>query len=103
MDLLSDIKDFMLTEAVSGYEKKMSRKLKARFEEYADEVIVDRAGNTMAKFQGTDSAAPRVMIFAHMDQLGFIVRKRPHSNRPFRGHPRKGPAGLERIGFHDRR
>jgi putative aminopeptidase FrvX len=75
MDLLAVLKDFMLTEAVSGYEKKMAYKLKDRFSEYADETLIDRAGNTIAKFQGTDSNAPRIMIFAHMDQLGFIVRK----------------------------
>ena len=75
MQLVDILKEFMLTEAVSGYEKKMAYKLKEYFEEYADTVQIDTLGNTIAEFQGTNAEAPRVMIFAHMDQLGFIVRK----------------------------
>ncbi len=75
MDLAATLKDFMLTEAVSGYEKKMAYKLKDYFDEYADETTIDRAGNTIAEIRGTEPDVPRIMIFAHTDQLGFIVRK----------------------------
>ncbi len=77
MDLLATIKDFMLTEAVSGYEKKMAYKLKDYFDQYSDETYIDKAGNTIAKISGTetDPEALTLMIFAHVDQLGFIVRK----------------------------
>jgi len=75
MELISLIKDFMLTEAVSGYERRMAYKLKACFEKFSDQVSIDKAGNTIARFQGSDPDAPSIMIFAHMDQLGFIVRK----------------------------
>jgi putative aminopeptidase FrvX len=34
----------------------------------------DRLGNLIATLEG-DAAAPSVMLFAHMDQLGFVVRK----------------------------
>ena len=34
----------------------------------------DRLGNLIATLEG-NNAAPSVMLFAHMDQLGFIVRK----------------------------
>lgn len=69
------LKDFMLTSAPSGYEKEMAYKLKAYLEEYAEEVSIDRVGNVIAKMPGTNPDAPRAMIFGHMDQLGFIVRK----------------------------
>ena len=75
MDLLKTLKDLMLTEAVSGYEKKMAYKMKDYFLPYADSVHIDRVGNVIAQFKGTDATSPKVMIFAHMDQLGFIVRK----------------------------
>lgn len=75
MDFITTIEDLMLTEAVSGYEKKMAYKIKGYFENHADEVFIDRIGNTIAKIQGTDAAAPRIMVFAHVDQLGFIVRR----------------------------
>ena len=68
-------KEFMLTEAPSGYEGKLAYAMKAHFEQYSDEVRIDNAGNVIAHFPGTDPKAPRIMVFAHMDTLGFVVRK----------------------------
>ena len=34
----------------------------------------DRLGNLIATLEG-DAGAPSVMLFTHMDQLGFVVRK----------------------------
>lgn len=68
-------KEFMLLEAPSGYESKMAYAMKAHLEEFSQEVTMDRAGNVIAKFPGEDVHAPTIMVFAHLDQLGFIVRK----------------------------
>ena len=68
-------KEFMLLEAPSGYEAKMAYAMKAHMEKYSDEVRIDNAGNVIAHFPGEDPKAPTVMVFAHLDQLGFIVRK----------------------------
>jgi putative aminopeptidase FrvX len=46
-----------------------------RMRPFADEVREDRLGNVIATLQGSDPDAPTVMLFAHMDSLGFIVRK----------------------------
>ncbi len=75
MDMLQTLRDLMLTEALSGHEKKMAVKMKACFAPHADEVVVDRVGNVSATLRGSDPAAPSLMVFAHMDQLGFVVRK----------------------------
>lgn len=69
------LKEFMLTSAPSGYEKEMAYKLKPYLERYCASVSIDRIGNVIAKINGTNPKAPRAMIFGHMDQLGFIVRK----------------------------
>lgn len=69
------LKDFMLTSAPSGYEKEMAYKLKAYLEEDCEDVHIDRVGNVIARVAGTNPKAPRAMIFGHMDQLGFIVRR----------------------------
>ena len=69
------LKDFMLTAAPNGYEKEMAYKLKAYLEQYCRDVTIDRVGNVIAKVCGTNPAAPRAMLFGHMDQVGFIVRK----------------------------
>lgn len=68
-------KEFMLLEAPSGYESKMAYAMKAYLEKYSNEVKIDNAGNVIAHFPGKDPAAPTIMVFAHLDQLGFIVRK----------------------------
>ncbi len=75
MNIAALMEDFMLTEAVSGYEMKMATKMHAQLQSVADHAYIDRAGNTIARIDGTDSEAPVTMVFAHVDQLGFIVRK----------------------------
>lgn len=75
MDLKNVLKQFALLPAPSGYEKPMAYALRDAFKPYADEVMIDRVGNTIARIAGTDADAPVVMIYAHVDQLGFIVRK----------------------------
>lgn len=75
MNLLNTSREFMLLEAASGYEKKMAYALNEKLRAYSDDVCIDKAGNVIAKFDGTNSIAPVIMVFAHMDQLGFIIRK----------------------------
>lgn len=65
----------MLTSAPSGYESEMAYKLKTHLEQYCADVTIDRVGNVIAKVPGRNPALPRAMVFGHMDQLGFIVRK----------------------------
>jgi putative aminopeptidase FrvX len=75
MKLETTLKEFMLLPAPSGYEKEMAYAMKKELSAYSGSVSIDRTGNVIAKFEGTDKNAPAVMVYAHMDQLGFIVRK----------------------------
>lgn len=76
MSLLETLRDFMETPAPSGYEREMAYKLRDALAPYCDEVSLDRPGNCIGKIAGTNGAAlPRAMVFAHVDSLGFIVRK----------------------------
>jgi putative aminopeptidase len=45
-----------------------------RFERHADEVTIDGIGNVIAR-KGGDPAGPRVMVFAHLDQIGFCIKR----------------------------
>lgn len=65
----------MHISAPSGYEHPMAEALRDRLAPYCTEVRFDRVGNCIGKMPGTQPDAPRLMIFAHLDQLGFIVRK----------------------------
>ena len=75
MDYFEVLEELVLQEGLSGHEAKVAAVMKKRFAPYADEVEGDRAGNVIAKFQGTDENAPVIMVVAHMDSLGFIIRR----------------------------
>jgi len=75
MDLIELLRDFMLTPAPSGYEREMAYKMVAHWKPFCESVEIDRVGNVIAKIPGRDLSLPRAMVFGHMDQLGFIVRK----------------------------
>lgn len=58
---------------LSGYESRMAKRLSEDMRKYTEQVIVDRVGNVIAAFPGTDPKTPSLMVFAHMDVIGFIV------------------------------
>jgi putative aminopeptidase FrvX len=64
----------MLIPGLSGYEGRVRRYLAGALRDLGLETRTDRLGNLIATLDG-DAAAPGVMLFAHMDQLGFVVRK----------------------------
>lgn len=68
--------DFLTSiPAVSGAEDKIIKEVRSRLETLTDEVHVDRLGNVTATFKGTNQNAPSILFFAHLDELGLIVRK----------------------------
>ena len=68
------LSDLMLIPGLSGYEGRVRRYLANALSELGIASRSDRLGNLIATIEGTASA-PSVMLFAHMDQLGLIVRK----------------------------
>ena len=64
-----------LAPAPSGYEKECAYTWRAMMEPLADETRLDRNGNVICTLRGTDEASPSIMVFAHLDTLGFIVRR----------------------------
>jgi putative aminopeptidase len=66
--------DLMLVPGLSGYEGRVRRHLAGVLSELGIESRSDRLGNLIATLEGS-KGAPSVMLFAHMDQLGFVVRR----------------------------
>jgi putative aminopeptidase FrvX len=66
--------ELMLIPGLSGHEERVARAIAARLDRMGLRHRSDRLGNLMTTLPG-DPALPSVMIFAHMDQLGFVVRK----------------------------
>jgi putative aminopeptidase FrvX len=67
-----DLIDLMLVPGLSGHEDRVRRSIRDRLKAMGIDSKSDRLGNLVAHFPGQ---GPRVMLFTHMDQLGFIVRR----------------------------
>lgn len=61
--------------APSGYEKECAYLWRDMMAPLTDETRLDRNGNVICTLRGTDEKAPSIMVFAHLDTLGFIVRR----------------------------
>ncbi len=75
MKMVENLERMTLIPALSGYEQKMFDYMEAAFKAEKLEVEGDVFGNCIAKVPGTNPDADRIMIFGHMDQLGFFVKK----------------------------
>lgn len=74
-DIKNLLEEMIFIVAPSGYETKMTDYIFEKIKNIADEVEVDNIGNIIAKITGKTSNSPKIMISAHVDQLGLIVRR----------------------------
>lgn len=72
--LREDLKALMMLPGLSGHEERVAAWLRDRLSAIGLAHRTDRMGNLIATIPG-DPAKPSVMVFTHMDQLGFFVRK----------------------------
>jgi len=72
--LKEDLKKLMLIPGLSGHEDRVRDAIREELQSVGIESRTDRFGNLITSFKG-NSDRPSVMLFTHMDQLGFIVRK----------------------------
>lgn len=66
----------LLSEAsgVSGHENEVSLFIQKAFEPYCDEVKVDLLGNIIAVKRGAEASNGKIMLAAHMDEIGLMVK-----------------------------
>lgn len=69
------IKELVDLVGVSSREEEVIRYIFPKFKEYSEDVHVDKLGNVILKIPSKKKNAKKIMIFAHMDEIGFIVRK----------------------------
>lgn len=69
------LSDFCRVPAAPGFEQRLRALLMEKVKPLVDEVYTDAMGNVYAVKKGTTTGADakRVMIGAHMDEIGFIV------------------------------
>ncbi|MFN6004996.1 MAG: M42 family metallopeptidase, partial [Paracoccaceae bacterium] len=66
--------ELMLIPGLSGYETRVAAAISGHLDTLGLPHSSDRLGNLICTIPG-DPALPPVMVFTHMDQLGFVVRK----------------------------
>jgi putative aminopeptidase len=71
--LRQTLRDLSGLHGVSGFEQAVVRYTRQRFGAVVEEVETDRYGNVTAIKRGRQQA-PVLMISAHMDEIGFIVK-----------------------------
>ena len=71
MNLYTTLKKLCLVSSPAGRESKIRELIKEIITPYADEISVDAMGNLIALKKG--KGARKIMLCAHMDEIGFIV------------------------------
>ena len=66
--------ELCLVPGLSGYEERVSSAIRRHMERIGLSCKIDVLGNLHASIEGS-GGAPSVLLFAHMDQLGGIVKK----------------------------
>ena len=70
--------------AVSGDEKEVRTIVMDQVRPHADEVKVDAVGNVLVSRRGQGENRLRVMLAAHMDEVGFMLTSSRWQPRAFR-------------------
>lgn len=73
MKLYNTLKELCLCPSVSGREKNVREKLSSLITPLCDEVSTDVLGNLIAVKRCGKKNAKKVLLVAHMDEVGFIV------------------------------
>lgn len=71
--LIETLKALCAIPGVSGMEGAVADYIKAEAEPFADEIITDSLGNLMIFKKGKKTPKKRLMLAAHMDEVGVIV------------------------------
>lgn len=91
--LLDRLRALVDLTAPSGQEEETVRFLARELAPLVDEVTVDALGNVIARKKGAQPGSRSLVISAHMDEIGFIVRKIEPN----------GYLRFEKLGGHDDR
>lgn len=71
--MYNTLKTLCLIPSVSGREKAIREKIKELIAPYTDENYTDNLGNLVAVKRGYAADKKKIMLCAHMDEIGFLV------------------------------
>ena len=72
--MLELVKELCLLPGVSSFEDPVRACIRAKAEPYADSIRSDALGNLIVFKRGAKSTGNRLMLVAHMDEVGLIIR-----------------------------
>lgn len=75
MDIGCTLSELTCIDAPSGREEAMIEHMSAGFRAAGLSVRVDSLGNVVASIRPSHAGYPHVLVVAHMDEVGFVVRK----------------------------
>lgn len=71
--MLTNLEKLSLLPGVSGRETAVRDYILSQISDLADEITVDAAGSIIAVKRGAREATERIMLSAHMDEVGLII------------------------------
>ncbi|MCT4605708.1 MAG: M42 family metallopeptidase [Marinisporobacter sp.] len=74
MDIQQILKEMIENPSVSGFEYTMGNQIEAYLKELADDIKKDKLGNLIAYKKGTSENPIKIMLAAHMDEIGLMVK-----------------------------
>lgn len=69
------LNQLIMIPSVSGREQEIGRRIMEMVKDYADEVYTDALDNVITVKKSGREGAKKIMMAAHMDEIGFIVTK----------------------------
>lgn len=69
------LKELTELPGVSGDEKQVRDFILEKIRDKCDEIYIDSIGNLIVKNRGTGKSSKKIMLCAHMDEVGLIVSK----------------------------
>ncbi|MBN1329260.1 MAG: M42 family metallopeptidase [Candidatus Heimdallarchaeota archaeon] len=72
--IIEDLRELSQIVGIASRESRVVKAIKQKVEGLADEIKVDIGGNLIATLKGTEKDAPTLMLDAHTDEIGLIVR-----------------------------
>jgi endoglucanase len=68
------LKNLLMSEGISGYEENAAKIMTDALLKVSDGVEIDNFGNVIAKKGKGSSSSKKIMIAAHMDEIGLVVK-----------------------------
>ncbi len=73
LDRIKMLKELTQVDGVAANEKEVSRLFKSYVEDICDEITYDNLGSIVCR-KTSSSKSPKIMLAAHMDEVGFLVK-----------------------------